>query len=1007
MSGKTETRCEPSQKKKIVSRTRSLTTIFNSYIILEYCDSKDMFSWINKYGPLSEHDTVYVFRQMMCAMEYCHSFNICHRDLKPENILLSDLGEVKIIDFGMAALHQNDQKLRTSCGSPHYAAPELLKSRTYRGDKADVWSMGVILFAMLAQRLPFDDPHLPTMLSMSKRAIYEMPEHFSPEAQDLIRRVLVTEPEKRISIREMWEHPLIKKYDGQPGFENHRKQPVDIKAKSREAAIKSRDIDPQILRQLRAMWHLSDVKDIKAKLTSKGPNEQKVFYLLLVAHRDRLLEDYDPGLTYSASDYHHLRPQAWATRVSTRQFNTHGRTPSRFTVISTVADTDAGGTVRSYDPYNASRNLAPQQASHARITVHPGNMDIEDIKEIASGSLPSKVGTVSSQAKRKTNSSLRSRTVSYAQSQRSSMSSIHSNRQGPSGVLVKRLHRRGVDFSSVRKAAVGPRRWSMDKQKRPASASIADGRSTRGERAAAYGLQDEIKLEDISTVASMGDVDTASPAFDEDLVRFSHSIAEACDDAFRSSLIASSPDPADRNIRSSLTPFTIEFGAESAEQTPEPMYNPRISNPWDSRPLPPTPPIELTPSPLRRNKVKLEEIPYPYGTNFSAYGGNSDMLPAPTSGSTQRRVTSAPVYAQYTRESRPLPSIYEHSPAPLNIPPRVVSAPATATQAPLPTPNDNKNLEFLANAENTIRIVESPTAKKSTGSAVVPQPLRVLKKSPPTNLDLSQGRRVSQELNTPRDRYNFHSQLPDLAEEPASNGRSSSNGSSVGPKKKLSTWFRRTSKASSKDDVTETPDTSVVGEDQSLDTVHGGPPHRFASTSTAAPPNEVTHPSKKKSLMFWKTPKNEQHMSIAGTMQPKTISSFLFTPETMKLTGSVHLAANYDEDSQSSDPERTVTRAGTVGQGQGDKDDCSARKIETHQNWLARLFRVKPAMRFLCLQISGRRARQEVTILLREWRKWGMRDIEVDKERNIVFARVGKKNCKSPPTCLPKGRMFF
>lgn len=75
-----------------------------------------------------------------------------------------------------------------------------------------------------------------------------------------------------------------------------------------------------------------------------------------------------------------------------------------------------------------------------------------------------------------------------------------------------------------------------------------------------------------------------------------------------------------------------------------------------------------------------------------------------------------------------------------------------------------------------------------------------------------------------------------------------------------------------------------------------------------------------------------------------------------------------------------------------------ARKIEPRQNWLARLFRVKPAMRYLCLQISRRRARQEVTILLREWRKWGMRDVEVDKERNIVFARVGKKNCKSIST---------
>lgn len=867
MFGRIETRCKSSTN-ELNDGTADINS--DSYIILEYCDSKDMFSWINKYGPLSEHDTVYVFRQMMCAMEYCHSFNICHRDLKPENILLSELGEVKIIDFGMAALHQNDQKLRTSCGSPHYAAPELLKSRTYRGDKADVWSMGVILFAMLAQRLPFDDPHLPTMLSMSKRAIYDMPEHFSLEAQDLIRRILVTEPEKRVSIREMWDHPLIQKYDRQPGFENHRKQLVDMNVKSRDTAIKSRDIDPQILRQLRAMWHSSDVKDIKAKLTSKGANEQKVFYFLLIAHRDRLLEDYDPGLTHSASDYHHLRPQAWATRVSTRQFNTHGRTPSRFTVISTVADVEAGGTVRSYDPYNASRNLAPQQASHAKITVHTGGMDVGEMRDIASGSVSSKVGTVSSQALRKRNSSLRSRTVSYAQSQRSSMSSIHSNRQGPPGVLVKRLHRRRVDFSSVRKAAVGARRWSMDKQKRPASASIADGRLIRGDRVSVYNSQEDTKKKNVNPTASMGDIGAASPVFDEDLVRFSHSIAEACDDAFRSSLIGSSSDPADRNIRSSLTPFTIEFGSESMQQTPEPAYNPRVSSSWDSRPLPPTPPIELMASPLRRNKVKLEDIPSPYGTHVpTSYGPNSslEVPPLSTSGSSQRRITSAPVYAQYTREPRPLPSIYEHLPAPLNIPARVVSAPAATTPAPLPTPDDNKNLEFLANAEHTIRLVESPTARKSTGSAVVPQPLRVLKKAPPASLDFSQDRRISQELSTPRDRYNFHNQLPDLAEESAPNGRSSSNGSSVGPKKKLSTWFRRTSKNSSKDDVTETPDTSVVGEDQSLDLTCAGPPQRFASISTAAPPNEVTQPAKKKSLMFWKTPKSDQRMSIAG-MKP-------------------------------------------------------------------------------------------------------------------------------------------
>lgn len=74
--------------------------------------------------------------------------------------------------------------------------------------------------------------------------------------------------------------------------------------------------------------------------------------------------------------------------------------------------------------------------------------------------------------------------------------------------------------------------------------------------------------------------------------------------------------------------------------------------------------------------------------------------------------------------------------------------------------------------------------------------------------------------------------------------------------------------------------------------------------------------------------------------------------------------------------------------------DSGVRKIEVHQNWLARLFRVKPATRHLCFTILKRRSRQEVAILLREWRQYGIKDVEVDKERNIIFAKVGGKNCK-------------
>ncbi len=85
-----------------------------------------------------------------------------------------------------------------------------------------------------------------------------------------------------------------------------------------------------------------------------------------------------------------------------------------------------------------------------------------------------------------------------------------------------------------------------------------------------------------------------------------------------------------------------------------------------------------------------------------------------------------------------------------------------------------------------------------------------------------------------------------------------------------------------------------------------------------------------------------------------------------------------------------------ISQSAWSDSDGGIRKIEVQQNWLARLFRVKPAMRHLCFNTPKRRARQEVAILLREWRRYGIKDVEVDKRRNIIFARVGAKNCEHP-----------
>ncbi|KAL4536083.1 hypothetical protein Ndes2437B_g05516 [Nannochloris sp. 'desiccata'] len=150
------------------------------FMVMELVTGGDLFDKIAVEGPMKEPAAKTIFIQLLSALHYCHSQGIFHRDLKPENVLLSSEGDVKLSDFGLGAIRQEDTinsagLLNTICGTPNYAAPEVLARKGYDGATADIWSLGVVLYVVLAGCLPFDEDDLVEMFQRISQADYETP----------------------------------------------------------------------------------------------------------------------------------------------------------------------------------------------------------------------------------------------------------------------------------------------------------------------------------------------------------------------------------------------------------------------------------------------------------------------------------------------------------------------------------------------------------------------------------------------------------------------------------------------------------------------------------------------------------------------------------------------------------------------------------------------------------------------------------------------------------------
>lgn len=193
------------------------------YIVMEYEGGGELFDKIVQEGKFTESTARHYFKQLVDGLEYCHEINVCHRDLKPENLLLDSEGNLKISDFGFSIMKaregsngENINSLFTTCGTPNYVAPEVVSKVGYDGRIADLWSLGCVLYVLLAGYLPFDEDSKEALFDKIRKAEFEFPKWFTRDARNLISSILVADPLKRATLADIKFHYWMLKESDEP-----------------------------------------------------------------------------------------------------------------------------------------------------------------------------------------------------------------------------------------------------------------------------------------------------------------------------------------------------------------------------------------------------------------------------------------------------------------------------------------------------------------------------------------------------------------------------------------------------------------------------------------------------------------------------------------------------------------------------------------------------------------------------------------------------------------------
>ena len=284
-------------------------------IVMEYVSGGELFDYISRKGRLDEPTSQGLFQQLTAAVAYCHRYRVTHRDIKPENIMVEHGSHsVKLSDFGLSSITHDGRFFETSCGTPNYASPEVVGGRLYGGPEADVWSCGVVLYAMLCGSLPFDDSNIGLLFKKIQTADYTMPSHVSPQAQDLLRRILVVNPLERATMEQVMQHPWLRPHFPRYLLSLHYEAVIDTTRFAKTYYLTEEMLDEEVVNVIASRFHISpqEVASIVMAEEEKMPSMRAV---ICEDEGQQLLTRRYPAAVYFEMYANVLDSKLWPTPV--------------------------------------------------------------------------------------------------------------------------------------------------------------------------------------------------------------------------------------------------------------------------------------------------------------------------------------------------------------------------------------------------------------------------------------------------------------------------------------------------------------------------------------------------------------------------------------------------------------------------------------------------------------------------------------------------------------------